>query len=86
MAGEMGQYFVRRRGRIMGPFDLTQLERMLRRGNVNRRDACSTGRRNWTPLEDQQIAGLIMWAPASAAYLLIALAILYRSMQPAYAR
>lgn len=40
----------------------------------------------WTPLEDQQIAGLIMWAPASAAYLLIALAILYRSMQPAYAR
>lgn len=40
----------------------------------------------WTPLEDQQVAGLIMWAPASAAYLLIALAILYRSMQPAYAR
>ena len=40
----------------------------------------------WTPLEDQQIAGLIMWAPASAAYLLIALGILYRSMQPATAR
>lgn len=40
----------------------------------------------WTPLEDQQIAGLIMWAPASAAYLLIALGILYRSMQPAMAR
>lgn len=40
----------------------------------------------WTPLEDQQIAGLIMWAPASAAYLLVALAILYRSMQPAFAR
>ncbi|NVD45647.1 cytochrome c oxidase assembly protein [Qipengyuania atrilutea] len=40
----------------------------------------------WTPLEDQQIAGLIMWAPASAAYLLVALAILYRSMQPALAR
>ena len=54
MAGETGQYFVRRRGRIMGPFDLTQLERMLRRGNVNRRDACSTDRRNWTPLEDHE--------------------------------
>ena len=40
----------------------------------------------WTPLEDQQIAGLIMWAPASAAYLMVALAILYRSMQPAFAR
>ena len=40
----------------------------------------------WSPLEDQQIAGLIMWAPASAAYLLYALAILYRSMQPALAR
>ena len=54
MAGETGQYFVRRRGRIMGPFDLTQLERMLRRGSVNRRDACSTDRRNWTPLEDHE--------------------------------
>ncbi len=40
----------------------------------------------WSPLEDQQIAGLIMWAPASAAYLMVALAILYRSMQPALAR
>jgi len=54
VAGETGQYFVRRRGRIMGPFDLTQLERMLRRGSVNRRDACSTDRRNWTPLEDHE--------------------------------
>ncbi|WP_239807093.1 cytochrome c oxidase assembly protein [Croceicoccus hydrothermalis] len=40
----------------------------------------------WTPLEDQQIAGLIMWAPASAAYLLIALSMLYRALPPAYAR
>ena len=40
----------------------------------------------WTPLEDQQVAGLIMWAPASGAYLLIALAILYRSMRPTLAR
>ena len=52
MAGKAGQYFVRRRGRIMGPFDVTQLERMLRRGNVNRGDACSADRRNWTRLED----------------------------------
>lgn len=36
----------------------------------------------WTPLEDQQVAGLIMWAPASGAYLLIAMTMLYRSMQP----
>ena len=28
-----------------------------------------------TPMEDQQIGGLIMWAPASAAYLLVALAL-----------
>lgn len=40
----------------------------------------------WTPLEDQQVAGLIMWAPASGAYLLIAMVILYRSMQPTPAR
>ncbi len=33
-----------------------------------------------TPLEDQQIAGLVMWAPASAIYLLTALTILYRSL------
>jgi putative membrane protein len=35
-----------------------------------------------TPLEDQQLAGLIMWAPGSAVYLLAALTILYRSMAP----
>lgn len=28
-----------------------------------------------TPMEDQQIGGLIMWAPASAVYLLVALAL-----------
>jgi putative membrane protein len=33
-----------------------------------------------TPLEDQQIAGILMWAPASAIYLLAALATLYRSL------
>ena len=33
-----------------------------------------------TPLEDQQIAGILMWAPASAIYLLAAMAILYRSL------
>lgn len=36
-----------------------------------------------SPLEDQQVAGLIMWAPGSAAYLLIAMALLYRSLGPA---
>ena len=33
------------------------------------------------PLEDQQIAGIVMWAPASLIYLLAALAILYRSLR-----
>lgn len=33
-----------------------------------------------SPLEDQQIAGLVMWAPASAIYLLCALTLLYRSL------
>ena len=35
---------------------------------------------NLSPLEDQQIAGIVMWAPASLVYLLAALAILYRSL------
>ena len=40
----------------------------------------------FAPLEDQQIAGLIMWAPAAAAYLLVAVTILYRSLAHADAR
>ncbi len=32
------------------------------------------------PLEDQQIAGIVMWAPASLVYLLAALVILYRAL------
>lgn len=32
------------------------------------------------PLEDQQIAGIVMWAPASLIYLLAALVILYRTL------
>ncbi len=32
-----------------------------------------------SPIEDQQIAGIVMWAPASLIYLLAALTILYRS-------
>lgn len=35
-----------------------------------------------SPLEDQQIAGLIMWAPAAAVYLLTALVILGRWIGP----
>jgi putative membrane protein len=33
-----------------------------------------------SPIEDQQIAGIVMWAPASLVYLLAALVILYRSL------
>lgn len=35
-----------------------------------------------TPLEDQQAAGLIMWAPAAAIYLLAALVTMHRSLSP----
>lgn len=38
------------------------------------------------PLEDQQIAGIVMWAPASAIYLLCALTLLYRSLAAEPAR
>jgi putative membrane protein len=34
-----------------------------------------------SPMEDQQIAGIVMWAPASLVYLLAALAILYRALE-----
>ncbi|QIG79357.1 cytochrome c oxidase assembly protein [Sphingosinithalassobacter tenebrarum] len=34
------------------------------------------------PLEDQQIAGIIMWAPASAVYLLAAMVVLYGALRP----
>ncbi len=33
-----------------------------------------------SPLEDQQVAGIVMWAPASLVYMLAALVILYRSL------
>jgi putative membrane protein len=35
-----------------------------------------------TPLQDQQLAGLIMWAPAAAIYLVIALVMLGRLLAP----
>ena len=35
-----------------------------------------------TPVQDQQIAGLIMWAPAAAIYLAIAIGLLARGLQP----
>ncbi len=35
-----------------------------------------------TPLEDQQIAGLIMWIPAAGVYLACALSILARALRP----
>lgn len=46
----------------------------------------TTGAWGLSPLEDQQIAGLIMWAPASAIYLLAAVVTLYRSLQAVPAR
>ena len=34
-----------------------------------------------TPLEDQQLGGLIMWIPGGAAYLIVALALLGSSLR-----
>ncbi|WP_374275874.1 cytochrome c oxidase assembly protein [Brevundimonas sp.] len=42
----------------------------------------TTGSWGLTPLEDQQAAGLIMWAPAAAVYLIAALVILGRWIGP----
>lgn len=35
----------------------------------------------FSPLEDQQLAGILMWVPGSLAYLFLALTVLYRSME-----
>ena len=35
----------------------------------------------FSPLEDQQLAGILMWAPFGAIYLLAAMVVLYRSMR-----
>lgn len=45
----------------------------------------STAAWGLAPIEDQQLAGLVMWAPAAAAYLLAALAVGWRAIgaQPA---
>ena len=47
----------------------------------------STWAWGFTPLEDQQLAGLIMWAPAAALYLLAALILagrwLHQAQRPA---
>lgn len=43
----------------------------------------STQAWNLTPLEDQQAAGLIMWAPAAAAYLIVALYRIRDVLKPA---
>lgn len=44
--------------------------------------ALTTAVWGWTPLEDQQAAGLIMWAPAAAVYLAAALWVLGRWIGP----
>ena len=40
----------------------------------------TTGTWRLSPLEDQQLGGMVMWAPGAAVYLFVALTILYRSM------
>ena len=36
----------------------------------------------WTPLEDQQVGGLIMWIPGGTVYLVFALALAARALRP----
>ena len=43
--------------------------------------ALTTAAWGLSPLEDQQLAGLIMWAPGALAYLAAALARLYRLLE-----
>ena len=42
----------------------------------------TTGAWGFTPLEDQQVAGLIMWAPAAGLYLVAAVLIIGRMIGP----
>ena len=44
--------------------------------------ATTAGAWGMTPLQDQQAAGLIMWAPAAGIYLWVALAVLSRRLAP----
>lgn len=44
--------------------------------------ALTTAAWRLTPVADQQLAGLIMWIPAAAAYLVVALTILGRMLRP----
>jgi putative membrane protein len=48
--------------------------------------ATSVSSWGWTPLEDQQIAGLIMWIPGSIGYLIAALALLATALRAAEQR
>jgi cytochrome c oxidase assembly factor CtaG len=41
---------------------------------------------NLSPLEDQQLGGLIMWVPAGIVYIVAGLAFLYAWMQESEAR
>lgn len=51
-------------------------------GAVYAPHALTTGVWDMSPLEDQQLAGLTMWAPAAGIYLTAALAIVFRYLGP----
>ena len=46
--------------------------------------ATATGGPDWglSPLEDQQLAGLVMWVPMAGGYMAAAIAILFRQLSP----
>ena len=46
---ENDSYFIRARGKILGPFNLEQLKRLRTRGKFSRAHEFSTDRRNWEP-------------------------------------
>lgn len=45
----MSQYYVRWRGKIMGPFQISQLQSMLQRNQLTRHHEISDDRQNWCP-------------------------------------
>lgn len=54
MPDQQETFFIRRRNKVLGPFDLRQLERMRRRGQIGRVDDYSTDGRSWRKLAELQ--------------------------------
>ncbi|MCF0234873.1 MAG: DUF4339 domain-containing protein, partial [Thermoguttaceae bacterium] len=47
-------YYVKKRGRVLGPFDIPQLKKLVRNRQIGRYDECSTDKVEWTRLDSLQ--------------------------------